>query len=91
MSIRSSLPASTSATDIANRISGGGFEIASIDGESIDFEITANPGTYSLYAILSDGKTADEGLAGLNAEVKRMRDTLILLKNTPAKATALGA
>lgn len=40
-----------------------------------NLEITADPGTYALYAILSEGKTAEQGLAGLTAEVKRMRDT----------------
>jgi zinc protease len=42
-----------------------------------NFEVNAHPGVFSLYAILSEGKAADEGLAGLNAEVKRMRDTLV--------------
>ena len=40
-----------------------------------NFEINADPGTYGLYAIMSDGKSADEGLAGLQAQVKRLRDT----------------
>ncbi len=42
-----------------------------------NFEITADPGTYALYAILSEGKSPEEGLAGLNVEVKRLRDTLV--------------
>ena len=53
------LPASTSATDIANRISGGGFEVASIDGESIDFEITANrPDCLSVRGLAREAATA---------------------------------
>jgi len=42
-----------------------------------NFEINADPGAYALYAILSEGKSADQGLAALRAEVKRMRDTLV--------------
>lgn len=42
-----------------------------------NFEATEHPGVYALYAILSDGKTADEGLAALKAEVAKMRDTLV--------------
>ncbi len=53
------LPASTSATDIAHRISGGGFEVASIDGESIDFEITANrPDCLSVMGLAREAATA---------------------------------
>ncbi len=36
------LPESTSVEDIAHHIAVGGFEIASIEGDVIDFEITAN-------------------------------------------------
>jgi zinc protease len=39
-----------------------------------NFEVTANPGVYALYSILSDGKTADEGLTSLKAEIAKMRD-----------------
>ena len=39
-----------------------------------NFQINADPGVYALYAILSDGKTADEGLAGLKAQIARLRD-----------------
>lgn len=46
-----------------------------------NFDITAQPGIYALYAILSDGKTAEQGLAALKAEVAKMRDTLV----TPAE------
>ncbi len=42
-----------------------------------NFEATEHPGVYAMYAILSDGKTADEGLAALKAEVAEMRDTLV--------------
>lgn len=50
-------------------------QLAADTGSS--FEINAQPGLYSLYAILSGGKSADEGLAALNKEVARMRDTLV--------------
>ncbi len=39
------------------------------------FEVTAHPGLYGLYMILAGGKTADQGITALNAEVARMRDT----------------
>ena len=48
-------------------------QIAADAGSNI--EIMADPGTYSLYVILSDDKSADDGLAALRAEVARMRDT----------------
>jgi zinc protease len=42
-----------------------------------NFEISQQPGAYFLFAILSAGKTADEGVASLNAEIEKMRDTLV--------------
>ncbi len=42
-----------------------------------NFQINADPGVYTLYAILSDGKTADEGIAGLKAQIAKLRDTLV--------------
>ncbi|HYD71859.1 MAG TPA: pitrilysin family protein [Candidatus Binatia bacterium] len=39
-----------------------------------NLEATQDPGAYSLIAILSDGKSPDEGLASLTAQVARMRD-----------------
>ncbi|RYZ00219.1 MAG: insulinase family protein, partial [Alphaproteobacteria bacterium] len=39
------------------------------------FSVTAQPGQFGLYMILAGGKTADQGIAALNAEVARMRDT----------------
>ncbi len=39
-----------------------------------NLEATQDPGAYSLFAILSEGKTADEGVASLTAEIARMRD-----------------
>ncbi|HEX5008410.1 MAG TPA: pitrilysin family protein [Hyphomonadaceae bacterium] len=39
-----------------------------------NFDINDQPGVYALYAILSDGKTAAEGVASLKAEVAKMRD-----------------
>jgi zinc protease len=44
------------------------------------FEATADPGLYGLYMILAGGKTADDGLAALNKEVARLRDTLVTLQ-----------
>ncbi len=38
------------------------------------FEPTQNPSGYSLGAILSEGKSADDGLRSLNAEIARVRD-----------------
>ena len=38
-------------------------------------EIRQQPGAYSLVAILSNGKSVDEGLKSLQAEVAKMRDT----------------
>ncbi|MEP7210000.1 MAG: insulinase family protein, partial [Alphaproteobacteria bacterium] len=35
------------------------------------------PSFYALYAILSQGKTADDGLKALNGEIAKMRDTLV--------------
>ncbi len=46
-----------------------------------NFEITAQPGLYALYVILSDGKTAEQGRAALKAQIARMRDTVV----TPAE------
>jgi zinc protease len=48
-------------------------QIAADAGSNI--ELTADPGNYALYVILSADKSADEGLASLRAEVARMRDT----------------
>ena len=39
------------------------------------FQVTAQPGLYGLYMILAGGKSPDEGLAALNKEVARLRDT----------------
>ncbi|HEV7690604.1 MAG TPA: insulinase family protein, partial [Hyphomonadaceae bacterium] len=39
-----------------------------------NIDVTAQPGQYAVYAILSDGKSADEGLVALKAEVAKMRD-----------------
>src|SRR5262249_23649123 len=37
-------------------------------------DTTAQPGQYAVYAILSQGKSADEGLVALKAEIAKMRD-----------------
>jgi zinc protease len=39
-----------------------------------NLEATQDPGAYSLFAILSEGKSAEEGLASLSAQIARMRD-----------------
>jgi zinc protease len=39
------------------------------------FEIRQQPGIYTLYAILSEGKPADDGVKSLQAEVAKIRDT----------------
>lgn len=40
-----------------------------------NLEATQDPGAYSLFAILSEGQTAEAGAAALSAEIARMRDT----------------
>lgn len=40
-----------------------------------NLEATQDPGAYSLFAILSEGKSPQEGVASLTAEVARFRDT----------------
>lgn len=47
-------------------------KLAADVGSNLD--ITAQPGIYALYSILSDGKTAEEGLNSLKAEIARIRD-----------------
>ncbi len=42
-----------------------------------NLEATQDPGAYAIGAILSEGKTADEGLASLNRQVARLRDELV--------------
>ncbi len=42
-----------------------------------NLEATQDAGAYSLFAILSEGKSADDGLASLAAEVTRLRDGLV--------------
>ena len=61
-----------------------------------NLEATQDPGAYSLFAILSEGKSVDEGLASLSAEIARMRDTLVSqaeldeAKNEIVTATLVG-
>lgn len=53
------LPASTSAHDIAHHIAGVGFEVASIESDTIDFEITANrPDCLSVRGLAREAATA---------------------------------
>jgi zinc protease len=47
-----------------------------------DFEVRVDPGVYTLLTILSEGKTADEGLNALQAEIAKLRDN-------PVSATEL--
>jgi zinc protease len=42
-----------------------------------NLEATQDPGAYSLFAILSEGKNAEDGVAALSAQIARMRDTLV--------------
>jgi zinc protease len=39
-----------------------------------NLEATQDPGAYSLFAILSEGQTAEAGVAALSAEIARVRD-----------------
>jgi len=39
-----------------------------------NFEVTQDPGAYTLAAVLSEGKTPDSGLAALEGEIARVRD-----------------
>jgi zinc protease len=50
------------------------YEQAIAAAAGSNLEITADPGLYSLYVILSAGKSADEGLAALKAEIRKLRD-----------------
>jgi len=50
-------PADTSA--VASRLAGCGFEVGAIDGEVIDFEITANrPDCLSVYGLAREASAA---------------------------------
>lgn len=42
-----------------------------------NLEATQDPGAYGVFAILSDGQTAEAGQAALAAQIARMRDTLV--------------
>jgi zinc protease len=42
-----------------------------------EYELRTQPGLYTLLAILSEGKSADDGLKSLQAEVARIRSTLV--------------
>ncbi len=39
-----------------------------------DFEVRIDPGVYTLLAILSEGKSAEDGLKALHAEIAKIRD-----------------
>jgi len=59
------LPASASVEDIASRIAAGGFEVAGIEGEVIDFEITANrPDCLSVRGLAREAATAYQIVSG---------------------------
>lgn len=67
------LPKGTSAEDIAHRIAAVGFEVASIDGDTIDFEITANrPDCLSVRGLAREAATAF-GLPSRSSEVPKSR------------------
>lgn len=42
-----------------------------------NFEATRDPGAYTLAAVLSEGKSVDDGVKGLMAEIAKMRDTQV--------------
>ncbi len=42
-----------------------------------NFEATRDPGAYTLAAVLSEGKSADDGVKSLMAEIAKMRDTQV--------------
>ncbi|MGE0743217.1 MAG: M16 family metallopeptidase [Hyphomonadaceae bacterium] len=42
-----------------------------------NLEATQDPGAYGLFAILSEGQTADAGVAALSAQIARVRDELV--------------
>ena len=42
-----------------------------------NLEATQDPGAYGVFAILSDGQSAEAGQAALAAQIARMRDTLV--------------
>ena len=42
-----------------------------------NLEATQDPGAYGVFAILSDGQTAEAGQTALAAQIARMRDTLV--------------
>src|SRR5688572_7408763 len=53
------LPASATVEEIARRIAGVGFEVASIDGDVIDFEVTANrPDCLSVRGLAREAATS---------------------------------
>ena len=43
-----------------------------------NLEATQDPGAYGVFAILSDGQTAEAGQTALAAQIARFRDTLVL-------------
>jgi phenylalanyl-tRNA synthetase beta chain len=65
------LPASATVEEIARRIAGVGFEVASIDGDVIDFEVTANrPDCLSIRGLAREAATAFQALFGGPASAK---------------------
>src|SRR5215210_4990356 len=53
------LPASATVEEIASRIASVGFEVAGIDGDVIDFEVTANrPDCLSVRGLAREAATA---------------------------------
>jgi phenylalanyl-tRNA synthetase beta chain len=68
------IPATATPEAIARRIAGVGFEVASIDGDVIDFEITANrPDCLSIRGLATEAATAFEVPRSRGPEVPRSR------------------
>ena len=59
------LPTAATVEEIASRIAGAGFEVASIDGDVIDFEVTANrPDCLSIRGLARETATAYQAHLG---------------------------
>lgn len=68
------LPASATVADIAHAIAGVGFEVASIEGDVVDFEITANrPDCLSVRGLAREAATAFEVPKFRGSEVPKSR------------------
>jgi phenylalanyl-tRNA synthetase beta chain len=78
------LPESATVADVAARIAGAGFEVASIEGETIDFEITANrPDCLSIRGLAREAATAYEVLGSWGPEVLKSWGPEVLKSTVP--------